>query len=111
MSKTYLQPGHVIDITANGSDITNGSVVVVGSIVAVALVDIPDGETGSGSVEGVHTLPKATGSGISQGAKVYWNDTNGEMTTSSSGNTLAGYAFEARESADAEIPVKLNAAS
>lgn len=105
MSRTYIQPGHVLDVTASGSDIAAGDVVVRGARVAVALDNIADGDTGSASVEGVHELPKVSGSAISQGATVYWNGS--AMTTASSGNTEAGYAFEAAQSADTSMAVKL----
>ena len=109
MSKTFKQPGQVIDVTASGAPIAVGEVVVLATIVAVARVNIPDGDTGSADVEGVHELPKVSATPISQGAKVYWDGS--KIVTSPSGNTLAGYAFSEALSADATVDVKLNAAS
>lgn len=104
MGTTFKQPGHVIDVTADGSDIKAGDVVVRGDRVAVALVDIKDGETGSASVEGVHELPMAD-EDIDQGTTVYWN--GDAITATSTDNTEAGYAFRSGASGDDTIDVKL----
>lgn len=107
MGTTFKQPGEVMDFANDtGSDIDADSVVTVGDRVAVAQVNIADGETGSASVEGVHELPKADGEDISQGATVYWNGS--AITTTSTDNTEAGYAFAAAAGADGTVMVKLN---
>lgn len=105
--KNYVQPGEVADITPS-ADVASGDVVVIGARIAIAATAIKANQTGSGSVVGVHKLPKATGA-IGQFALVYWDATAKKITTTSSGNTLAGYAFQAAQSADATVPVKINA--
>lgn len=78
MARTFKQPGKVIDHTnASGVDIAVGDVVVMGDIVGVALVDIPDTETGSVSIEGVHEVPKATGTAWTQGDSLDWDGAAG----------------------------------
>jgi hypothetical protein len=47
----------------------------------------------------ISDVAKATGA-IKVGDKVYWDDTNKNITTTSTSNTLCGYALEARASAD-----------
>lgn len=45
---------------------------------------------------------KATGA-ITVDAPLYWDDTNKEVTTTSTDNTLIGFAAEAAESADTHV--------
>jgi predicted RecA/RadA family phage recombinase len=57
----------------------------------------------------VYTLPKATGAGEnpSAGARLYWNDTNKNVTTTSTSNTAIGYARAAKTTADTTVDVLL----
>lgn len=103
MANNYEQPGDILQHTAS-SDIEAGDGVVVGSRFGVALVDIPNGKTGSVQMEGVFRLPKVSGA-LSQGAKVYWNGE--KITATSSDNTEAGYVFEGVASGDGDVLVKL----
>lgn len=43
---------------------------------------------------------KTTGEAWSFGSALYWNDSTKKLTTTSSGNTLCGYALEAKLSGD-----------
>ncbi len=54
--------------------ILSGAAVVVGSMVAVAITDIPAGEAGDGFAEGVFLLPKQSADDIQSGAVVYLKD-------------------------------------
>lgn len=45
-------------------------------------------------------VAKATGESWTINAALYWDNTAGKFTTTSSGNTLAGYAASAKGSAD-----------
>jgi predicted RecA/RadA family phage recombinase len=118
MALNKYSEGKVLDYTnASGVDIASGDTVLIGTLLGVALVNIPDGETGSVAIEGVFEIRKATGA-ITQGANLYWDaDGNpvegasqtGALTTTSSGNTLGGRAFAAAAEADATVLTKLNA--
>lgn len=103
MASNYEQPGDILQYTADG-DISAGDGVVVESRFGVALVDIPDGETGSVQMEGVFRLPKVSGA-LGQGKKVYWN--GDKITETATDNTEAGYVFEAAGSSDEDVAVKL----
>lgn len=72
MSRTYVQPGKVLNHTA-GADIEAGDVVVIGDIVGVAQVDIANGGTGAVAIEGVHRLRKVAGAAWGQGDKLHWD--------------------------------------
>lgn len=105
----YLQRGETLDYTNAGSaKIEAGDVIVLGTKIGVAGCDIAVGAVGSVHVEGVYKFAKATDA-ITIGAAVYWDATNENITTTSTGNTLAGYAAAAAASADTTVLVKINA--
>jgi predicted RecA/RadA family phage recombinase len=74
MSTTSRESGKTILFTnSTGNDIAVNSVVVIGSLLAIATVNIPDGESGECSVEGVHKLPKTAGVVFDLGEKLIWD--------------------------------------
>lgn len=74
MGRTYKQPGRILDfLNGSGGNIAVGDPVVLEDSVGIALVDIPDGESGAVSIEGVHEVPKATGTAWALGQKVSWD--------------------------------------
>lgn len=105
--KNYVQEGDRIQITA-GADIASGGVVVIGTKIGVACNAIANGATGICATEGVFTLPKLSTDVIAQGALVYWDASPGEITTTSSGNTVAGYATAAAGNGVTTINVCIN---
>lgn len=109
MAQTFIECGDVINYQNGGSALTAGSGVKIGLRIGICLVDIA-ATTGTGAVmvEGVHKVVKAASQAWTQGALVYWDDTAKNFTTTSSGNTLAGYIFEPALSADVIGYVKLN---
>lgn len=105
----YYQQGESLDYVNSGSAaIEANTILVFGTKIGVAGCDIPAGETGSIHVRGVFKLP-ISGEAITAGAAVYWDDTNGVATATSSGNTLAGYAAAAAADTDTTILVNINA--
>jgi len=72
MATNFVQPGEVIDYTA-GSNITSGSVVVIGALLGVALADIANGATGSVQIRGVFEVPKVSGAVIAAGESLTWD--------------------------------------
>lgn len=112
MAKNYVQPGRVLDYVNNGSvAITSGQVVVVGAVIGVALAAIPVGATGSVQVEGVFTLPKKTGTAVTQGAALVFKAASQEFTVGASAagdvSGAAAFAFEAAEAGATSLAVKL----
>lgn len=109
MAKNYVQEGDVINYTnTSGSTITSGSGVLVGAWLGVALADIANTQTGSVQIANVFTLPKLGTDTVAQGAALYWDNTNKRLTTTASGNTLAGRAAAAAGSGVATVQIRLN---
>jgi predicted RecA/RadA family phage recombinase len=103
---SYVQGDCHIDYTP-GAAVAAGDVVVLNDLVAVANRPIAANALGAVTIDGVHSMPKATGA-IGQGAIVYWDATAGNVTTTASGNKRAGKAAAAALSADASVMVILN---
>lgn len=103
--KNFIQPSDTIDAVI-GATITSGQAFLVGTMLVVAQVAGVSGDTISAKTDGVYSIPKAVGA-ISQGAVVYWDDTAKNVTTTSSGNTKCGYAFNAALSADTTANIML----
>lgn len=106
MATNYVQEGKTLNYTA-GADITSGQFVLIGTIGGVAKTDIANGKTGAVHICGVFSIPKATGA-VAQGAKLYWDDSESEVTTTATDNTLIGVAAAAAASGDSNVHVLLN---
>ncbi|HEY0915647.1 MAG TPA: DUF2190 family protein [Solimonas sp.] len=72
-TKAY-QDGKVIDwVNGTGATVTANSVVRMGNILGVALVDVANGATGSVAVDGVFTCAKVSAAVIAQGESLTWD--------------------------------------
>lgn len=107
MATNYVQEGKTLNYTPSGADVASGEFVVIGVIGGVAKSAIADGKTGAVHICGVFSVAKASGA-VTQGAKLYWNSSNSNLTTTASGNTLVGVAAEAAASGDATAKLLLN---
>lgn len=106
--KNFVQEGNVLDYTP-ASAVASGAVVVIGARVGIAVADIAAGSTGALRVKGVVELAKLAADAPVQGALLYWDDANDRLTTTASGNTLAGYAAKAAGAGATTAWVHLNA--
>lgn len=104
--KNQVSNGHTMDYTAT-ADISSGDAVLVGSVLGIAITDMASGDDGDLVLEGVFELPKAAVA-ITQGAQLYWDDANSQVTTTSTDNTACGKAFAAAASGDDTVYVKIN---
>jgi len=72
MAKNFIQPGNVIEYTPT-ADVVSGQVVKVGSLLGVALNDIPAGIPGQVQITGVFSVPKVSAASFTAGEPVMWN--------------------------------------
>lgn len=80
-----------------GSAVTGGDVVVQGSLVAIAKLDIAANKLGALHVGGIWRCPKSSGSAgesITAGAQLYWDATNEVVTATAGANKAIGKAVE-----------------
>ena len=110
MSKAaYWQRGEALDYVNTGTEkIEANTVIVLGSRIGVAGMEIFPGETGTLHVTGVYSMPKGSEE-VTAGADVYYSETDGEITTISDGNVKAGFACEEASASDSTVLVKINA--
>jgi len=107
--KNYVSSGATLTITAAAA-ITSGDGVLAGSIFGVAAGDIANGAEGTINLTGVYNLPKVGSQAWTVGAKVYWDASEAECTTTETDNTLIGVAVLAVGSGAGETTgrVRLN---
>lgn len=74
MSTNFVQNGEIIEYANAGAAISAGDVVVVGTQIGIALVDIAaTSGVGSVAMEGVFTVPKVSAAVIAQGEEVFYD--------------------------------------
>ncbi|CDE43834.1 putative uncharacterized protein [Clostridium sp. CAG:411] len=108
MKATFWQRGEALDYKNTTSSVIEANTVVAeGSLVGVIGTDINPGETGSLHVAGVFEMVKTASDEIKFGDTVYFNKTAGEITKTSSGNAVAGYAASEAGTTATTVLVKL----
>lgn len=108
MTSKFVQAGDVLDYTP-GSAVANGRMVAIGVRVGIALAAIAANTTGPLAVRGVFNYAKLSTDNMAQGALVYYDAANDRLTTTASGNTLAGFAAAAAAATTTSVNVSLNA--
>lgn len=91
--KVGVMVGVIASLTRNGQTVFKNQASAAGDIAVVRYA-------------GVYELVKATGA-VTLGAKLYYDATADNVTTTSSGNTFIGYAYTAQLSGDATVQVLL----
>lgn len=98
--KNFVQLGDTITLIAPYA-VAAGAGLLVGSIFGVAANTTIISAPVEAVCEGVFDLAKATGAAWTQGARLYWDDTAKNVTTTVSTNKLIGVAVQAQASGDA----------
>jgi predicted RecA/RadA family phage recombinase len=93
--KNFVQPGDVLTLTAPSGGVVSGIVYKIGSLLVVATVTAAQTLPFAGQVVGVISYAKPGSQAWAEGAKVYWDNSAKNFTTTSGGNTLAGVAAAA----------------
>jgi len=108
MADNWISDGRIL-ATANdsGADVAAGMPIIVSAGIRVCLSDIADEASGLAYDEGVFELPAKSADTWDDGAVIYWDATEAELTDTSSGNTLAGTAVGAKAGSTAYAQVKL----
>lgn len=102
---SYVQNGDLLDYTP-GLAVAAGDVVVIGSLVGVAPRAIAANALGSLAVDGVWSMPCATGATGAQGSAINWYATSGVAHAST--GVAAGKLAKARLADDTTVHVILN---
>lgn len=100
MATNIKQKGSVLTLTMP-YDRTTGQGVLVGGLFGVCLLDALSGAECAVETQCVATLPKLTGAAWTQGARLFWDDTNKRCDTTNTSDYCIGYAAAAAASGDA----------
>lgn len=104
--KNYIQQGDIMPFTAAAA-VTSGDLVKVGSVIGVSVTTVAQGDTGAAQIVGVFEVGKEAVA-IDQGDALYYKSATGKVTTASTGNTFAGYAFASAAAGDSTVHIKIN---
>lgn len=104
--KNSIQEGEVLALAAPYA-VASGGGALIGAIFGVAVTALANAEVGSFQLCGVYTLPKATGA-ATLGARAYWDNTNKNVTATSTSNTLIGVFAAAYASDATSALIRLN---
>ena len=105
--KNYIQPGNTVTLTAPYAR-NSGEGALVGATFGVAAGDVANGVDGEFALVGVFSLAKVSAQAWTQGAKVYWDNTAKNVTTTATSNTLIGVAVAAAANPSDTGLVRLN---
>lgn len=108
MASNYVEDGDVLNYQNGAQAIASGAVVLFGKRIGVAIAAIAANAKGSVGVVGVWTIAKLSTDVVAQGDLLYWDSANSRLTTTASGNTLAGYAFDAAGNGATTVNIKIN---
>ena len=105
--KNMIERGDRLVFTV-GADTASGAGVLVGKRLGVAANAILNGAAGVLAMEGVFNLPKLSTDVIAQGDLLYWDNTNKRLTSTTTSNTLAGYAQNAASGSVSTVDIMIN---
>lgn len=95
MAKNWIQHDDPVEYTAPVGGVVTGTVYLIGTVLVLANFTAAAAAKFTGTTRGVISYAKAGSQAWTEGAAVYWDDSAKVFTTTSSGNTKAGTAYEA----------------
>jgi len=105
----YIEKGEVLELTAPVGGVVKNTPYKIGDLIVIATVSADAGAKFSAFVgPGVVEVAKVSAQAWTENVKVYWDNTAGNFTTTSSGNTLAGTAAKAAANPSATGWVRLD---
>jgi predicted RecA/RadA family phage recombinase len=107
--KNYVQPGDVISAVAPYQRNAGEASILGGSLFGVAVDTVASGSTGVFALNGVYDITKNTGAGESYtlGQRLFWDNTNKRITSTSTSNVAVGLCVVAAATGDATARIKL----
>lgn len=111
MGTIFVQPGCSMEFTAPSGGVTVNVPVLIGGLFVVPTVTAAATVRFNGLLEGVFTLPKATGEVWTEGAPAYWDVANARASFDSSVGQQIGAITAAALTGDTTGIVRLNEAS
>lgn len=112
MAANIVKAGTDRMIVAAPAAVTSGDLVLKGNTFGIAIANAASAANVALEIGCTATLRKLNGASTSyaQGARLYWDATNSNVTISATSNTLIGVAAEAGINNDTTATVRLNPA-
>lgn len=108
MATNKVQQGDILTyVNVSGTDITSGTLVKIGELFGVALVDIAQNASGAVALTGVFEIPCELSAEVEQGTKLYFKDDTKKVTETGASNTFCGICFKKALQADKTIHVRI----
>lgn len=95
MSTSYISQGDVLTLTAPSGGVTVNVPVLIGRMLVIPKNTVAETLAFDGIARGVVSVPKVGSQAWTEGANVYWDDTNKYFTTTATSNQYAGVAVAA----------------
>lgn len=95
MRATYVQPGHVIEVTAPAGGVTVGGVYVINELLMVAMTTAAEGDAFAGRINGVFYAEKVAAEAWAEGDAIYFDADANLFTSVAEDTTFAGIAARA----------------
>jgi predicted RecA/RadA family phage recombinase len=107
--QNYVQPGDSIAAVFPYAVNAGGGVLFGGSFFGIAVDTVASGATGVAITEGVFDVTKATtaGENFTLGQRVFWDNTNKRLTSTSTSNVCVGYAVATAATGDTTARVNI----
>lgn len=105
--KNFVQAGHTLDYVAPAGGVAAGVALLIGTVLVVPAITAVEGQPFSGWIEGVYTLPCATGTAWAMNVALYWDTDNKRLTTTVGTNQKVGMAAAPKVAGDAVGNIKL----
>lgn len=110
--RNYVGSGDRVTLTAPAGGVLTGVGYVIGTIFCVAVDSQPVGRPFSGVRNGIVSLPKPTATAITEGQRLWWDNTAKRVETSSlAGRFLIGAAGAAAAANATTVEVCLDGIS
>lgn len=93
--KNFIEKGDTLTVPAPSGGVASGGMVIIGSLIGVATCTAAVSVPVAVKTTGVFEFPKVSAQAWTIGVPVYWDGTAGNATTTTTDNTLIGYATEA----------------
>lgn len=104
--KNFKHNGKTLNFTASAA-LTSGQLLAIGLLVGIVAGAYANGDEGVLNLEGVYEVPCKSTDVVAVGDQLYFDESEGELTKTSTDNIAAGKAMSASPDGTTVVEVKL----
>lgn len=101
--RNYVSPGESVEVTVPAGGCTSGVGLKIGNLWGVATVTAVAGDRANILTKGIVEIAKTSALAITEGASLYWDDTNKVVNTTATAQKLVGNAVTAAANPSATV--------